>query len=181
MQGIKEHGYQLVEQFKMHLHPPSILQDVQLRLKRKPGFFPALMSIKFFKISHDLVPAIPNGLTLLQVYADFLTYLVAQTRRHLSDELRSDPWLSLGDRIEILLTHPNRWGNFEQQFLEAAVVRANIFPPESVLARLKFAEESEAAASFCLPIAKIRLKITVRRPIHTPFRIACLSPAVNLV
>lgn len=116
------------------------------------------------KLSCDLVSALPAGVTLLQVYTDFLQYLISQTRRHLNDVTGSDPWDSLGDRVEILLTHPNRWGSYEQQFLEHAIVTAGILPLGSVLARLKFAEESSAAASFCLPIAEVGPKIVVRSP-----------------
>lgn len=106
--------------------------------------------------------ALPSGLKLLQVYTDFLKYLISETRRHLSDVTGSDPWPSVEDRVDILLTHPNRWGNQEQQFLEQAVVAAGIMPLDGALSRLKFAEESEAAVSFCLPTAAISPKITVR-------------------
>lgn len=138
------------------------------------SLFITLAAIQSFKIYCGLVLALPNGLNLLQVYADFLAFLVTQSRRHLSAQLGgSDPWFSVGDRIEILLTHPNRWGHFEQQFLEDAVVKAKIFPQHSVLARIKFAEESVAAASFCLPIARIRLNVMVRPPIYAQFGTTC--------
>lgn len=62
----------------------------------------------------------------------------------------SDPWLGVKDKVEILLTHPNRWGLPEQQVLGQAVVAAGIMSQKDTTNRLKFVEESEAAASYCL-------------------------------
>lgn len=161
IEGIAEHGHQLVEQFKMHLHPKSVLQDGQHQLRGKLLFVSLSMSMNMFKLTCGLVSALPEGLTILQVYKDFVAYLVSQARHHLKDITGSDPWPSMEDRVEILLTHPNRWGTPQQQFLEQAVVAAGIMSQKDAANRLKFAEESEAAASFCLPGASIKPKMTV--------------------
>lgn len=96
------------------------------------------------------------------MYTDFLVYLLDQTRRHLKEVTGSDPWPAMQGRAEILLTHPNRWGVPEQQFLEKAAVAAGLVSLKDASQRLKFAEESEAAASYCLPTSpavKSRMKV----------------------
>lgn len=166
IEGIEGLGHQLVEQFKMHLHPKAVLKDGQHRLRGKLLFVSLSITNAMFKMFYVLFPALPSGLMLLQIYKDFLTYLIDQTRRHLRDITGLDLWSGAEDRVEILLTHPNRWGTPEQQFLEQAVVAAGIMSQEDALNRLKFAEESEAAASFCLPTAGISPKITVCPATH---------------
>ncbi|KAF8298209.1 hypothetical protein DL93DRAFT_2029872, partial [Clavulina sp. PMI_390] len=86
---------------------------------------------------------LPEGITIDRVYADFLDYLLAQTRRHLRDYFGADPWPSWKARAEILLTHPNGWGDIQQGFLRQVVAQAGIMTLEDTQSRLHFAEEGE--------------------------------------
>lgn len=52
------------------------------------------------------------------------------------------------NQVDIVLTHPNKWTDKEQRFLEDAVVRAGLLKRRSIERRLHFVEEAEAAASF---------------------------------
>lgn len=110
-----------------------------------------------------LFAALPEGITLSQVYEDFLAYLVAQTRRYLRDTTGVDLWPSAQDELDIILIHPSQWGTREQQFLKQAVVAAGILSRNEALNHLKFADENEAFTSSCLPMnPEISNKIKVR-------------------
>jgi hypothetical protein len=65
-----------------------------------------------------------HGIPLKKIYADFLSYLLTQTRRHLKDSTGSDPWPEMAEKAEIVLSHPNRWGESQQKFLQKAAIAA---------------------------------------------------------
>ena len=90
------------------------------------------------------------GIPLNKIYTDFLSYLLAQTRRHLRDSTGSDPWPEMAERAEIVLSHPNRWGESQQKFLQNAAIAAGLVSGEGAAERLVFIEEGEASASFCM-------------------------------
>ncbi|KAF8315440.1 hypothetical protein DL93DRAFT_910128 [Clavulina sp. PMI_390] len=131
--NVDDSGYHLVEHFKMNLHPAALVRER----------------------GHQ-VRALPRGITLETVYADFLNYLIQQTRRHVKDSVGVDPWPAMQSRTQILLTHPNRWGDIEQKFLQKVVANSGIMTLEETARRLLFAEEGEAAASFCIPASGIQ-------------------------
>lgn len=79
-----------------------------------------------------------------------MSYLLAQTRRHLRDCTGSDPWPDMAEQTEIVLTHPNRWGENQQKFLQQAAITAGLVSEKGASERLVFIEEGEASASFCM-------------------------------
>ncbi|KAF8299293.1 hypothetical protein DL93DRAFT_2233925 [Clavulina sp. PMI_390] len=123
-ENVEQRGWKLVEHFKMHLHPVTLLHEYDRQ-----------------------VQPLPRGITIDRVYVDFLTFLIGHTRRHIKGYVGIDPWPSMFTRIEILLTHPNRWGNVERKFLQQVVAKAGIIPLKETASRLFFAEEGEAAAT----------------------------------
>ena len=77
-----------------------------------------------------------------------------------------DVWLELEGRVEIALSHPNRWGAREQGFLQNAAVRAGLITKNGAAQRLHFVEEAEAAACFAIgmnPVLAAELEVCARR------------------
>lgn len=89
-----------------------------------------------------------KSVPLPRIYADYLAYLLQHTRTYLRDALGKDPWDTLKDKAEIVLSHPNRWGESQQKFLETAAITADLISRGGARTRLHFVEEAEAAACF---------------------------------
>ena len=54
----------------------------------------------------------------------------------------------MADRVEVVLSHPNRWSKREQDFLKKAAVQAGLVTKNKVAQRLHFVEEAEAAMCY---------------------------------
>ena len=95
---------------------------------------------------------IPEGKTIVDVFADFMRYLFHSTRKLFKElepngELR---WDSISESIELVLTHPNGWGGPQQVHLRNAAVKAGIIPDTPAgRSRVRFVSEGEASFSFC--------------------------------
>ncbi|KAF8308009.1 hypothetical protein DL93DRAFT_1964049 [Clavulina sp. PMI_390] len=131
-ENIEECNYKLVKHFKLHLYPHNVLKG-----------------------QHHHLESLPSGITIERVYIDFLTYLISQIRRHVKSCVGVDPWPIMQNQAKILLTHPNVWGRFQQEYLKNFIAMAEIMPMEETSNRLFFAEEGEAAASWCIPASSI--------------------------
>ena len=110
-----------------------------------PSDLPAVLTDQ---MSTDL----PEGKTIVDVFADFMRYLFHSTRALFKDtesngELR---WNSISESIELVLTHPNGWGGPQQAHLRNAAVKAGIVQDTpSGRSRVHFVTEGEASFSFC--------------------------------
>ena len=95
---------------------------------------------------------LPKGKTIVDVFADFMRYLFDSTKAfskssELDGELR---WDSVSDNIELVLSHPNEWGDSQQTQLRDAAVQAGIVPNTPLgCARVHFVTEGEATFNFC--------------------------------
>ena len=94
---------------------------------------------------------LPGGKTIIDVFADFMRYLFDKTTEaifkssELDGKLRWD-----SESIELVLSHPNGWGDSQRTHLRNAVVKAGIIqdtPAEH--ARVHFVSEGEASFNFC--------------------------------
>lgn len=95
--------------------------------------------------------AFPPNVDLLTVYKDFLSYLLAHTRRHLRDTTGRDPWPGPGEEAaHIVLPHPNGWGEVQQRFLRDAAVAAGLVSQDKAKTNIHFVEEAEASISYFL-------------------------------
>jgi len=56
----------------------------------------------------------------------------------------------MAEKAEIVLSHPNRWGESQQKFLQKAAIAAGLVSEKGAAERLVFIEEGEASASFCM-------------------------------
>jgi hypothetical protein len=102
------------------------------------------------------IPRLPSGVTLMQVYADFLGYLFEHTREFFETRTPNgkDIWSRLQNDIVIVLTTPNGWDTRQQHFLQKAVVKAKLTREDDVDKRIEFITESEASVHFALPHTK---------------------------
>lgn len=95
---------------------------------------------------------LPRGKTIIDVFSDFMRYLFDSTKALYisSDPNAESRWNSVSQKIELVLTHPNGWGGFQQCQLRTAAVRANIIPgTQEGLSRVRFVSEGEASFNFC--------------------------------
>jgi len=68
----------------------------------------------------------------------------------------------MAERAEIVLSHPNRWGESQQKFLQKAAIAAGLVSEKGAAERLVFIEEGEASASFCMSTnATMAARLTV--------------------
>ncbi|KAH9940096.1 uncharacterized protein BXZ73DRAFT_43137 [Epithele typhae] len=129
---VEDNDYRFVEWFKLHLRPEHLDAG---EIKRR-----------------DL-PLLPPGKTVVDVFADFLTYLFRCSKRYICETHANGDslWSSLEDRIEFVLSHPNGWEGAQQGKMRQAAVMAGLVPQTPVgQARVHFITEGEASLNFCV-------------------------------
>jgi hypothetical protein len=142
--------------FKLHLAPKT----------NEPAFITALEN-------HPL----PNGLTVIDVFADLLRYLYRCTEDYLKQSHASGEllWTSLQKRTHFVLTHPNGWGGPQQNQLKEAAVKAGLVPDMDVAnVIVSFVTEGEASLNYCIcsGLSKEAFKV---RPLLC---VACSAPII---
>ena len=75
---------------------------------------------------------------------DYLKYLMQRTQAFLQETTGQDVWQDLGNRAEIVFSHPNDWGADQRKLLEKAAVQAGLVTKEGAFKRLHFVEGAEA-------------------------------------
>lgn len=73
--------------------------------------------------------ALPPGVELFEVYADYMRYLISYTSTFIRDTIGSDLWALHGSEAIVVLAHPNKWGATEQDFLREAAVAGGMIAP----------------------------------------------------
>ena len=99
------------------------------------------------------IPPLPKGKTAIDVFSDFLTYLIKCARLYIEQTHPNgvELWRSLQPDAEFILTHPNGWEGAQQSMMRKAAVTAGLIPDtESGRARLTFVTEGEASLHFCI-------------------------------
>ncbi|KAG9125789.1 hypothetical protein FRC07_006216 [Ceratobasidium sp. 392] len=125
----EDNGWRLAKHFKLHLHPNEL------------------------KAKHNLkLDPLPNGISLRQIYSDFLGYLLKHTRSFFEDRIIDGQliWKDYQPLMEVVIAHPNGWGLREQTFLRAAAVDAGLASASSAQAKIRFVTEAEASVHFCI-------------------------------
>ncbi|CAE6495337.1 unnamed protein product, partial [Rhizoctonia solani] len=125
----EDEGWNLVQHFKFHLHPDDI--------KRRHDF---------------ALEPLPNGLSLSQVYSDFMTYLLNHTKTYFGDRVLNGArvWEAYHRDMTVVLAHPNGWGIREQGFLRQAAIKAGLVTSENAYSNIQFVSEAEASVHFCM-------------------------------
>jgi len=111
---------------------------------------------------------LPQGKTIIDVFADFMRYLFDSTKALFKTTAPSGEliWNSLSNNIELVLTHPNGWGSPQQTQLRNAVVRAGIVPNTPAgCSSVHFVTEGEAIFNFCAANTEAGKNLKVRHAI----------------
>jgi len=125
----EDNHWKLAKHFKLHLHPSDM------------------------KTKHDLkLDPLPSGVSLRQVYSDFLGYLLKHTRSFFEDRIIDGKqiWESYQPTMEVVIAHPNGWSIREQTFLRSAAVEAGFTDKAAAPTKIRFVTEAEASVHFCI-------------------------------
>jgi hypothetical protein len=104
------------------------------------------------KLSDD-IPPLPFNKTVVEIFADFLAYLLECASSFIQETHANgaDLWASVSDQIDFVLSHPNGWEGAQQAQLRKAAVLANLIPDTIAgHARLSFVTEGEASLHFAV-------------------------------
>ncbi|KAI1793699.1 hypothetical protein LXA43DRAFT_1121934 [Ganoderma leucocontextum] len=129
---VQDECLSLAKWFKLHLRPESLDSDCQQRVQ---------------------IPPLPPNKTVVDVFADFLRYLVACTRSYICETHSNGEslWNSVQNSIEFVLTHPNGWEGLQQEKMRKAAVIAGLVPDTCEgQSRIHLVTEGEASLNFCI-------------------------------
>ena len=101
-------------------------------------------------VGSDLIP-LPFDKTVVEVFADFLRYLLECASSYIQDTHANGPdlWNSVKSDIDFVLSHPNGWEGEQQSEIRRAAVLAELIPDnESGHSRILFVTEGEASLHF---------------------------------
>lgn len=72
------------------------------------------------------VPPLPLNKTVVDLFADFLQYLLQCSSEYVQDTHANgeDLWASVKDHIHFVLSHPNGWEGMEQTQMRYAAVKS---------------------------------------------------------
>ena len=99
------------------------------------------------------IPPLPLNKTVVEVFADFLTYLLECASSYIQDTHANGAklWASVKDQICFVLSHPNGWEGAQQAEMRKAAVLAKLIPnTQGGHARLSFVTEGEASLHFAV-------------------------------
>ena len=101
-------------------------------------------------VGSDLIP-LPFDKTVVEVFADFLRYLLECASSYIQDTHANGPdlWNSVKSDIDFVLSHPNGWEGEQQSEIRRAAVLAELIPDnESGHSRISFVTEGEASLHY---------------------------------
>jgi hypothetical protein len=104
------------------------------------------------RLRHFEIPPLPAGITIEQVYADLMRYLMVHTRAYfeITTPNGAEIWTRLRDTMIIVLATPNAWAIREQETLRKAAIRGSLVTEENASQRLRFVTEAEASVHYAL-------------------------------
>lgn len=119
----------------------------------------------------DVIPPLPSGKTVVDVFADFLAYLHKCAAEYIQDSHANGAilWESVQGQIEFVLSHPNGWEGRQQNEMRKAAVKAGLVPDTPTgHAKLSFVTEGEASLYFAIQNGLPEGVTKVCRHVHTP-------------
>jgi len=99
------------------------------------------------------IPPVPLNKSVIDVFADFLQYLLRCAGDYIKDSHLNGQglWNSVKDDIEFVLSHPNGWEGTQQADMRKAATQAQlILDTPAGHARLSFVTEGEASLHFAI-------------------------------
>jgi phenylpropionate dioxygenase-like ring-hydroxylating dioxygenase large terminal subunit len=101
----------------------------------------------------DKIPQLPLNKTVVEVFADFLAYLLDCASSFIQETHANgtDLWESVKDDIHFVLSHPNGWEGPQQVEMRKASVLAKLIPDTAAgHARVSFVTEGEASLHYAV-------------------------------
>jgi len=101
----------------------------------------------------DKIPPLPLNKTVVEVFADFLEYLLNCASRYIEESHANgaDLWNSVKNDLDFVMSHPNGWEGSEQSQMRDAAVLAGLVPDNpSGRSRVSFVTEGEASLHFAI-------------------------------
>ena len=101
----------------------------------------------------DAIPTLPLNKTVVDVFADFLAYLMDCASSFIQETHANGAhlWASVEDNIHFVLSHPNGWEGPQQAEMRKASVLAKLIPDTTAgHARLLFVTEGEASLHYAV-------------------------------
>ncbi|ELU36985.1 hypothetical protein AG1IA_08982 [Rhizoctonia solani AG-1 IA] len=154
----EDNSWVLAKYFKLHLHPSDMQAKHELKLDGK------LCKNHNIDSYQPRNPALPPGVTLRQIYSDFLGYLLKHTRSFFEDRILDgkQTWSRYSPTMEVVIAHPNGWGIREQAFLRSAAVAAGLATTDQAPTKVRFVTEAEASVHFCIHHTNLGTVLKVR-------------------
>lgn len=117
------------------------------KLRMRPKSMPT-------KLRSSNLPPLPANKTLLQVFADYMAYLMRCTESFIRDthpNITSQTFDQLRSKAEFLIAHPNGWEGAQQARLRKAAVMGGLVPDTPTgKSRVSFVSEGEASLHYCI-------------------------------
>lgn len=112
--------------------------------------------------------ALPPGVSLRQIYADFLGYLLKHSKSFFEDRILDGKqiWARYQPKMEVVIAHPNGWGIREQTFLRGAAIDAGFSDVASASTKIRFVTEAEASVHFCIYHTNLGERLKVYREVY---------------
>ncbi|KIM19489.1 hypothetical protein M408DRAFT_212874, partial [Serendipita vermifera MAFF 305830] len=151
LEHVDDSYYDVAKWFKLHLHPPSMIRSTQ------PPPYGSLSGGSSFEI-----PPLPLSITIEQVYADFMKYLMVNVERSFEQNIPNGAaiWKRLRDAVVVILTTPNGWDFTQQAVLRNAAIKAGLVSEEKAYDLLEFVTEGEASVHYVLAHSRSKAWLT---------------------
>ncbi|KIM25125.1 hypothetical protein M408DRAFT_331413 [Serendipita vermifera MAFF 305830] len=138
---VDDSHYDVAKWFKLHLHPPS------MKSSNQPPPYGSISGTPGFE-----VPALPSAITIEEVYADFMKYLMVNVEDSFGQNVPNGVaiWKRLRDTMVVILTTPNGWDFTQQDVLRKAAIKAGLVSEDKAYDLLEFVTEGEASVHYVL-------------------------------
>jgi len=140
---VKAEWYALMLPLAVHFHA-EVRTRFKLHLRSRVG---AGMQVA------EKIPPLPINKTVVEVFADFLAYLLECAASFIQDTHANGMrlWESVKDQLHFVLSHPNGWEGAQQAEMRKAALLAKLIPDTAAgHARLSFVTEGEASLHFAV-------------------------------
>jgi hypothetical protein len=104
-------------------------------------------------LSYKRDSLLPLNKTVVEVFADFLRYLLKCALSFIQETHANgrELWISVQDQIDFVLSHPNGWEDTQQGEMRRAAVLADLIPDTTAgHTRLSFVTEGEAILHYSI-------------------------------
>lgn len=111
------------------------------------------------------MPPLPPKKTVVDVFADFLRYLLDCSEAYIREAHPNghNVWSGAKDDVHFVLSHPNGWEGKEQSQMRKAAVKAGLVPDNpGGHARISFVTEGEASLHFAIENGVLTQTMEVR-------------------